>query len=193
MSESAARAQAFILSEGGPISLRKLATLLGIDGPATAAALEELSQVLEGSGICIIRTENEVGLATSPRVSETMRTAYEDALTREIGNAGLEVLAIVLYRGASTRASIDYIRGVNSTSTIRLLLSRGLLERTHNPADAREYLYRPTPELLAHLGTRTSSELPDYDTIRSELETFERSQPAFTEHDGDTADTGENH
>ena len=100
----------------------------------------------------------------------------EDRVTEflnEIGEAGLEVLAIVLYRGASTRAQIDYIRGVNTASTLRNLLSRGLLERAGNPEDAREYLYRPTVELLAHLGVRNNKELPSHEEIAAELGAFE--------------------
>jgi len=86
-------------------------------------------------------------------------------------------LAIVLYRGPSTRAQIDYIRGVNTSWTIRNLLTRGLLERTGNPEDGREYLYRPTVELLAHLGVRDYAELPNREEITAELKAFE-SRPA---------------
>ncbi len=189
MSDVAARAEAFLLSEGGPLSMRKLTSILGADETTLHVALDELAAALEGSGIALIRTDSEVSLSTSPRASEAVRQAFLDTLGREIGNAGLEVLSIVLYRGPSTRARIDYIRGVNTSSTIRLLLSRGLLERTANPEDAREYLYRPTTELLAHLGVRSVSELPDHDTIRTELEQFEKSQTQF-EHHGESGDTG---
>ena len=38
------------------------------------------------------------------------------------------------------------------------LLARGLIERASNPEDSREYLYRPTAELLAHLDETTEIE-----------------------------------
>ncbi len=189
LSDNAANAQAFLFAEGGSLSISKLSTLLGVDESATVRAVEELANFLEGTGMCVIRTDSDVALATSPRSAETVRKVFEEALNRDIGNAGLEVLAIILYRGSSTRAHIDHIRGVNTGSTIRLLLSRGLIEREQNPADAREYLYRPTTDLLAHLGVRAVSELPDYATIRSELENFEKSLTPFDHHDRDTADT----
>ena len=188
MSDIAARAQAFLLAEGGSISLRKLTQLLRVDEKATRGALEEVSAKLEGTGISLVRTDREVCLSTASRVADAIREAFEDSLRHEIGSAGLEVLAILLYRGASTRARIDYIRGVNTSSTIRLLLSRGLVERVLNPLDGREYLYRPTTEILAHLGVRAAEELPDYDTIRTELAAFETTQSTFDEH-GNTADT----
>jgi segregation and condensation protein B len=188
LSDTAAQAQAFLLAEGGPIPFKKLAQLLHADEASARAALVELSAALEGSGLALVEADYEVSLATAPRVASALRQAFEDSLAREIGAAGLEVLAIVLYRGASTRAAIDYIRGVNTSSTVRLLLSRGLLERVSNPNDAREYLYRSTAELLAHLGVRSAQELPDYGTIRAELQRFEEAQTAFDNHAATTAD-----
>jgi segregation and condensation protein B len=171
-----ARAEAFLFMEGGSISLRKLEQLLNLKRPALLETLTELSRRLEGRGITLIQTETEATLATTPETSHAIEKAYEKELGREIGEAGLEVLAIILYRGASTRAQIDYIRGVNTSSTIRTLLARGLLERTGNPDDAREYLYRPTTELLAHLGVRNTNELPEHASIVEELSAFEKQQ-----------------
>ena len=104
-----------------------------------------------------------------------MKKASEE-YERDIGDAGLEVLAVLLYEGPSTRAMIDYIRGVNSSSTLRNLLLRGLVERSGNPEDGREYLYRPTTDLLAHLGSPTRESLPEYATISRELAAFKATQ-----------------
>jgi chromosome segregation and condensation protein ScpB len=53
-------------------------------------------------------------------------------------------------------------------------MSRGLVERTGNPDDAREYVYRPTVELLSHLGVTKAPDLPEYATIAAELAAFEK-------------------
>lgn len=172
-----ARAEAFLFSEGGVLTLRKLAQLLEVKEPQLQEALAALGARLEGTGLALIKTDTEVSLAVAKETSPAIQKAYERELSNEIGDAGLEVLAIVLYRGPSTRAQIDYIRGVNTSWTIRNLLTRGLLERTGNPEDGREYLYRPTVELLAHLGVRDSGELPNREEIVAELKAFE-SRPA---------------
>ena len=187
LSPLAAQAHAFVFVEGGSLSWKRLSSLLGVQESETRAALKELSGALLGSGLCIIETEREVALATSQETSVTIKKAFEAHLERDIGEAGLEVLSTLLYRGPSRRSEIDYIRGVNTTSTIRTLLARGLIERT--AADGREYIYQPTPELLAHLGVRRAEELPDYATIRAELGAFEQSQSPFNENDGTS--TGE--
>jgi segregation and condensation protein B len=167
--------EAFLFMEGGSMSLRKLMTLLKVERPALDAGLDELQARLSGGATTLVRTDTEATLALASEPSRAIEKAYKEELARDIGDAGLEVLTIILYRGPSTRAQIDYIRGVNTSSTIRTLLSRGLMERIGNPEDAREYLYRPTTELLAHLGVTSSSALPEYAAIHDELESFERS------------------
>ena len=186
----AAQAQAFLFVEGGALSWKRLGTLLGTKDAETKEVVKELSAALEGSGLCIVKTEREVALATAPATSEAITKVFEEQLQRDIGEAGLEVLATVLYRGPSRRSEIDYIRGVNTASTIRTLLARGLIERT--ALDGREYIYQPTPELLAHLGIKRLEELPDYDTIRAELGAFEESKSPFKSNDGSDTGNSEN-
>jgi len=186
--ELAKRAQAFLFAEGGEMPHRKLASLLNCKESELRDVLKTLSERLNGSGIALIQTETAACLAVSEEASGIVQEAIKRELDRDIGEAGLETLSIVLYMGPSTRARIDYLRGVNSASTLRNLLARGLIERTENPEDAREYLYRPTVELLAHLGVRSAKELSNYDTIVPELAAFESgSEPFKTNNDGSDA------
>jgi chromosome segregation and condensation protein ScpB len=83
------------------------------------------------------------------------------------------VLAIALYRGASTRSEIDRIRGVNSTTALRNLLLRGLFDRIPNPKDERQHLYRATTAALAHLGFSRVEDIPDYEKTREEISLLE--------------------
>jgi segregation and condensation protein B len=174
--------EALLFSEGGSISRKKLCQLLNVGEADLSQAITELSRRKEGTGTALIATAQDVVLAVSPEAAPMVAAAFERELGKEIGDAGLEVLSIVLYRGPSTRAEIDYIRGVNTSWTVRTLAARGLLERAPNPKDGREYLYQPTVELLAHLGVRTAQELPDYAKISSELAAFEEKAGPFEEH-----------
>jgi segregation and condensation protein B len=171
--DSSNHLQALLFSEGGSLTKKRLMQLLGFDAAQLRSAIDALRERIDGSGLSLIESETEASLVVSKESAEVVRKAFESDYDREIGDAGLEVLAIILYRGPSTRAQIDYIRGVNTASTIRNLSARGLIERAPNPQDAREYLYRPTVELLAHLGVTASKELPDYGKITSELAAFE--------------------
>jgi segregation and condensation protein B len=187
--ELARNAHAFLFAEGGSLSQKKLSQLLKIEPNELASVLDALSAQIKGSGVTLIRTETEVTLAVSPEASPALKEAQMRELGREVGDAGLEVLAIILYRGPSTRAEIDYIRGVNTSSTIRNLLMRGLIERAANPNDAREYVYSPTTELLAHIGIENVKDLPEYAKIMTELAAFkDQSSPFNNNAHGGTPD-----
>lgn len=191
MNDLSHKIEALLFSEGGALPKKKIAQLL----EATLVQVEEALTVLKArltGGITLVVSETEAALVVSAESAPAVQKAFERELGREIGDAGLEVIAIVLYRGPSTRSQIDYIRGVNTASTIRTLAARGLLERAANPNDAREYLYRPTVELLSHLGVRSAQELPEYAKIASELAAFEESHKATDgpfENHADTGDT----
>ncbi len=181
--DKATQLEALLFSEGGPVARKKLAQLMDVSLEDLSLAVDELTRSKAGTGISVIATAQDVALAVAPEAAPIVQAAFERELGKEIGDAGLEVLSIILYRGPSTRAEIDYIRGVNTSWTIRTLAARGLLERAQNPNDAREYLYQPTVELLAHLGVTNARELPDYAKISSELAAFEEKAGPFESHD----------
>jgi len=184
MNDKSSIVEAFLFSEGGPIRKSRLAQLAEVSAEELEGILDTLSARLTG-GLSLVRTETEAALVISKDAGEKVKDAQKKELGAEIGDAGLEVLAIVLYRGPSTRAKIDYIRGVNTSSTVRNLLARGLLERAGNPLDGREYIYRPTTELLAHLGVSEGKELPEFEKLSKELATFENQQDTFGSEKGD--------
>ena len=189
MNPLAPKIEALLFSEGESLTLKRLAHLLQVPIRELYPALDSLARSLEGHGLTLVRTDLSVSLAVSAEAGDIVRKAHEKEQAREIGDAALEVLAILLYRGATTRTQIDYIRGVNTASTVRNLLSRGLIERAENPSDSREYLYRPTAELLAYLGVEEAGKLPEYANIASELAAFEARNQPF-ENNGHTTNSG---
>jgi chromosome segregation and condensation protein ScpB len=56
---------------------------------------------------------------------------------------------------------------------LRNLLIRGLVRRVLKKG-GRGYRYRPTTELLAHLGITRMEDLPDYIKVKADLEAFEK-------------------
>ncbi|KKW20159.1 MAG: Segregation and condensation protein B [Parcubacteria group bacterium GW2011_GWA2_51_10] len=178
----ALRAESLLFAEGRTLERKRLAQLAECSTSDLSQALDLLESRLS-HGIALIRTETEVGLAVAPKGAEFLARAYEREREKDIGEAGLEVLAILLYRGPSTKADIDYMRGVNTFSTLRTLLMRGLIARANNPNDGREYVYTPTTELLAHLGVTDAKALPDYDTIAGALAAFESNQSNHADDD----------
>lgn len=174
--ELAKKIEAILFWKGEPVSIKKLATLLNVDAESIKTGLNELSTTLQGRGITLVQNEDEVMLGTSKDLSALIEQLTKEELTRDLGKAGLETLSIILYQGPISRANIDYIRGVNSQFIVRNLLIRGLVERVDNPTDARSFLYKPTLQLLAHLGVSKIEELPEYEKVKADIEAFKTSQ-----------------
>jgi segregation and condensation protein B len=167
--------EAILFWKAEPISIKKLASLLNVGPESVKEGLKELEEKLKGRGLTLVTTDEEVMLGTAKELSPLIEQLTKDELSHDLGKAGLETLSIILYQGPISRADIDYIRGVNSQFIIRNLLIRGLVERVDNPTDARSYLYQTTLNLLAHLGISKREDLPEFEKVRADIESFKQS------------------
>jgi segregation and condensation protein B len=147
-----AQIEGILFYQGESMSRQQLCSMLQIQHKVLNNALEELSLSLEHRGICLIATEHEVVLKTHPFMAETIEQLRKEELSKELTKPALESLAIILYMKGATKNDIDYIRGVNSQSILRSLVTRGLVDRMPNKEDARKPRYVPSVELLAFLG-----------------------------------------
>ncbi len=109
-------------------------------------------------------------LGTAPELSELIENLQKEELNKDLSKAALETLSIVLYKNGVSRAEIDYIRGVNSSFTLRALSVRGLIEKASDAKDSRRFLYKPSFDLLSYMGVRSVQELPEYRQVNKEME-----------------------
>ncbi len=174
MDELSREIEALLFAEGGSMTFARLARATGRSESEVRATLAFIESRLSNGALTLIRSDTEVSLGIAPSARKPVLAMLKEEEERNIGEAGLEIVGVLLYEGPSTRAEIDYIRGVNSSSTLRNLLARGLVERSGNPEDGREFIYRPTTELLAFLGVTNRENLPEYATISAELNSFKQ-------------------
>jgi len=165
--------EALLFYKGEPVSVRELTHMARANEDEVNNALVTLGECLTG-GLRLMRQDDMVMLATAPEYSASIESLIKEELSKDIGKAGAETLATVLYMGPITRARIDHIRGVNSTFILRALTMRGLVEKIPYPNDSRSILYRPTLALLAHMGVTDTSALPEYEAMRSSINLFEK-------------------
>lgn len=161
--------EALLFAAGEPVGKARLAKMLGVSKDLLQKAADTLREGLSGRGLSLVETEEEMELRTHADAFELVKQLREAELSRDLGKAGLETLAVILYRGSATRAEVDWVRGVNSSQTIRSLLMRGLIERTEDAADRRRARYTPTVEALAHLGAGERSALPRFEELSAGL------------------------
>lgn len=152
------------------MSRKKLAEFLKSNQTEINGAIEILKQNLAGRGVVFQENDDEITLGTAPEFSELISELQKEELNKDLSKASLETLSIVLYKSGVTRHEIDYIRGVNSSFTLRMLSIRGLVDRTIDPNDSRRYLYKPSFQLLSFLGVQSVEELPEYADVNGSLE-----------------------
>jgi len=109
--------------------------------------------------------------------------SLKEELNKELSKASLETLSIILYKNGVGRSLIDYIRGVNSSFTLRALSIRGLIEKSIDKEDSRRYIYKPTFELLSFMGVKSVEELPDYELVNKSIETAQENLVSELEND----------
>ena len=170
-----AAAHALLFASGVPLEKKQLSKLLDIKAPELKLVLKALTDSLKGSGILLVETDTEVELRTTPEASVIVKKLRENELSRDLGKASLETLAVIAYQtglrhaeaagsghaeAGATRGEIDWVRGVNSSASLRTLLMRGLIEGKEDERDKRRVRYSMTTEALAHLGIANRENLP---------------------------------
>lgn len=179
--------EALLFFKGESVTVDFLVKALGAPEDNVRAGLVDLKQSLDGRGIVLMQNGDEYMLATAPQMGTTIEKILKDEISKELGKAGLETLAIVLYRGPVARSEINYLRGVNSNYILRALLVRGLIEKDES-STVRSTMYRPTFELLSYLGISSIEELPGYEETVKAVEEFHESNDNDESEDGEGKD-----
>ena len=174
--------ESLLLAVGDPMKIAKIAKVIGVTEPEIEDALTALIEDYgKNRGLSIVRITDSVQLATNPDNAAFVSELVKGDMQENLSQAGLEVLAIVAYRGPISRAEIEAIRGVNCSFTLRSLLIRGLVDKTENSKDNRRYLYGISFDFLKKLGVGSVNLLPDWadlncKTVPAESETNDKAE-----------------
>lgn len=157
--------ESILFISGDPVKISRIAKVTGAEIPEIENAILVLQGEYAEKGMNILTKEDEVQMATNPENAGIVDQLVKSEIQENLSKAGLEVLAIVAYRGPITRVEIEAVRGVNCSFTLRSLLMRGLVERIDNPKDNRGYLYKISFEFLKKMGVDSVSQLPDFESL----------------------------
>lgn len=162
--------EAILFFKGEPIAIKKLMDILKVSKEDMIEAIVNLHHQLKDRGIVLMENEEQLTLGTNAEFSELIQNLQKEELNKELSKSSLETLSIILYKNGATRADIDYIRGVNSSFTLRLLSVRGLINKYIDAKDSRRYIYKPSFDLLSYLGVKSVIELPEYAEVNKNIE-----------------------
>lgn len=147
---------------GDAIPIKKLADFLGISKEEVAENAPYVKSKLEEIGLTLLMSNEGISIVTKGEQSELIKKWAALELEGELSPAALQVLTIVAYLGYPTREQISYIRGIQSSQSIRALTVRGLITRVGEVCSL-------TAESLKQLGITKVEELPEYASMNTEL------------------------
>lgn len=176
MGEFQAKLEAILFQYGEPMSIKKITKLLDMEQSDFEKRLSEWNRILDESparGLTLMQKEDKIQLVTKPNLHSLMQKLIHEEFREELTPAGIETLAVIAYLGPIPKSTIDYIRGVNSSFTLRNLLVRGLIERQIMSEKSNVYHYRITFDFLKHMGLKRAEELPEYEKYSNLLKEFE--------------------
>lgn len=160
--EGAIEAMLFVTDE--PVSAIALSKILEEDVSSVEAALSNISERLKStsSGIQLREVAGGWCLCTHPAYHDIIEKYVISWDTRKLSAAALETLAIIAYTQPATRNSIASIRGVNSDSSIKSLVEKGLVKEVGvSDTSGNPTLYGTTKAFLEKFGLRSTDDLAD--------------------------------
>ncbi len=149
----------FVAAE--PVSTAELADALEVSTSMVEAGLKDLEVALQPRGPRLQRHAGRVQLTTAPELATSIEKFLGLETRSHLSRPALETLAIIAYQQPITHPQIDAVRGVNSDSMLKGLLSKGLIyEAGRAQGPGRPILYVTTPEFLQLLGLNSIEDLP---------------------------------
>lgn len=154
---------AVLFSVGEPLAPSRLAEALETKEEVVRSLLEHLRDTLEAQAgaFQILNLNGQYQLATREEHTGLIRRVMNQRRSVPLSQAALEVLAAVAYNQPVTRAYVEQVRGVDSSSIIASLVEKGLLEEAGRlELPGRPICYQTTPNFLRTFGLSSLEELP---------------------------------
>ena len=139
-----------------------LGKLIGVPKEEVEKHIDELKAALEAIGLSLLVSPDGLSIVTQASQAALVEQFWKEELQGDLTPATLQVLTLVAYLGSATREEISYIRGVQSSQSIRTLTVRGLISRQGE-------VCMLTGEALKELGVTNVEELPDYVALHGSL------------------------
>ena len=148
---------------GDSLTVSMLAKILASTQEEVEKYIPELQTSLNTIGLALLQSGEGLSIVTQANQASVVKAFWEEELKGELTPAAIQVLTLVAYLGGATREQISYIRGVQSSQSIRTLTVRGLIKRDGEMCTL-------TDDSLKQLGVTKAENLPDYETINASLQ-----------------------
>ncbi|MEG1862644.1 MAG: SMC-Scp complex subunit ScpB [Oscillospiraceae bacterium] len=171
LEENLKAAEAIIFASGEGISAQSLKEVLDLDLKQLQYIISALEEKYdeETSGIKLIKNTDVLCFATSEDTAESVYRALSVKRSSPLSNAAMETLAIIAYNQPVSRAFIEQVRGVDSTSSVQTLIAKNLIEEAGRlDIPGKPISYKTTSVFLRSFSLEGLGQLPKVKSTVSE-------------------------
>ncbi|HXH71517.1 MAG TPA: SMC-Scp complex subunit ScpB [Mariprofundaceae bacterium] len=163
--------EALILASDEPLSLQRLRDLTGAETTDIRTAAAEIESFYADRGIRLVQVGGGWQFRTAPEFAEVVQGLWQTRAPK-LSRSTLETLAIIAYRQPTTRAEIEALRGVKTSSNIVAgLQERGWIKVVgRKEVPGRPHLFGTTKQFLTDFGLNSLRDLPDSSQLLDEDE-----------------------
>jgi segregation and condensation protein B len=155
-----------LLYEGGSMKKEDLAKSLNLQKKDIEENILEMENLLAVLGLKLIKNSTTLEISLHEEINSLINKNKIDELKSELSDSALQTLGVVIYKGRATKAEIDFIRGVDSSRSIKNLQTRGIIEREE---EKNKKYYLPTTETLRYLNLESVENVKDFAEISDKL------------------------
>jgi len=158
--------EAILIVSDEPLTLDQLTKATGHPGEQIEATLEAIQRDYDGHeggkvrGFQLRHVAGGWRIYTRAEHADIIGSFMLQGATQKLSQASLEALSIIAYLQPATRSRVAQIRGVNSDSVIRTLMTRGLIAEDGVEEFTGAVRYTTTDYFLELLGINSIDELP---------------------------------
>ncbi|MCL1881156.1 MAG: SMC-Scp complex subunit ScpB [Oscillospiraceae bacterium] len=183
--------EAVLFASGEPMLLDKLTQVCAVEKQEVLSALEVLKKQYDSdkSGLKLLQLGKSYQISTKPEFAPYIKEAIEIKRQTPLSAAAMEVLAIIAYNQPVSKAFVEQVRGIDSSSVVNTLNERGLVEEAGRlDLPGRPIAYRTTENFLRCFGLTKLSELPPLPDENEQLTLHENTGDVETENDSGETD-----
>ena len=172
LKQLAAHVEAVLFSSGDPLTAEKICAALAVTKRELNEAVEYLEERYsdESSGIELLHLNDAYQLAVKKQFASDVQAVLEIKKGATLSPAAMEVLTIAAYNQPVTKAFVEHVRGVDSSSVVNSLVEKDLLCETGRlNLPGRPVAYKTTDNFLRAFGLSSLNDLPPLPDRREQL------------------------
>jgi segregation and condensation protein B len=158
-----AKIEAVLFAYGEPLKAEKLAQICSVEKDEVISELSKLKKRYDCDecGLTLLELNKSYQIATKKEYASYIKSAIEIKRQTPLSAAAMEVLAIIAYNQPVSKAFVEQVRGIDSSSVVNTLNERGLIEEAGRlDLPGRPIAYRTTENFLRCFGLKKLSDLP---------------------------------